>query len=630
MATDVRSNRKGPAAGLILGAIGVVYGDIGTSPLYAFREILNGSHTFALSEANIYGALSLVFWSLMLVVSVKYVLIVMRATNRGEGGVMALLTIVQSLALQRRWRTALISVGVMGAALFYGDALITPAISVLSAVEGLEVLSPSLADYVLPLTIVILLGLFMAQRYGTRVVGSFFGPIMTIWFLVIAGLGIHQIAKEPGVLQSLNPIYAIEFMVNNGFIAFLTLGAVVLAVTGAEALYADMGHFGASAIRRAWFFLAFPALVLNYFGQGALLIRDPSAIANPFYMLAPDWGQLPLVILATMATVIASQAVISGAFSLSRQAIRLGFLPVLEIKHTSEQSEGQIYIPAINWLLFLAVAVTILGFRTSANLSEAYGLAVTGTFITTTVLAFVYAWHTSSAPKPLMIVVGIFFAIIDLAFFTANIAKITHGGWFPLLTGIFLYLLLMTWQKGRSALRDRRLQLEGSLQTFVNHVSANPLNRVPGTAVFLSANDTTTPLALRYNVKHNKVLHEQNVVLTIEIESRPHVAEGERVSIDDLRIADDGITLVRARFGFSDHIDAVAVLNEAQSKGLDIDVDGASYFITRSTIQASGSSGLSPLSKKLFIWLNRSSASPVKNFGIPESQIVSIGSSIAI
>jgi KUP system potassium uptake protein len=628
------ASHKAGIAALTVGALGVVFGDIGTSPLYAMKEVFRGPHPLQPDPDSVYGVLSLVFWAITIIVSIKYVSLIMRADNEGEGGIMALISLVQGATIRsRQAKFALIALGAFGASLFYGDGMITPAVSVLSAVEGLGIAAPGLEDYVIPITLVIITTLFSIQRFGTSAVGRLFGPVMGLWFVVIGLLGLVKVVGDPGVLRALSPTYGISFFVHHGGDAFLALGSVVLAVTGAEALYADMGHFGRGPIRRAWFAIVLPALVLNYFGQGALLLADNSAADSPFYRLVPDWSQIPMVILATLATVIASQAVISGAFSVTKQAVLLGFLPRLTIRHTSEHA-GQTYVPAVNWLLFAAVAGLVVGFGSSTKLASAYGIAVTGTLAIDTVLFFVVVrmlWH-----KPLwMVLAGATgFLIVDLGFFAANTTKIPHGGWFPLVIAGVLFSVLMTWRRGREIVSEKRVEQEGPLQKFVDdlHESENPPTRVPGTAVFLNAGGNTTPLALRYNVEHNRVLHEHVVVFTIETVGIPHVRHDDRIEVDELKHKDDGISLVKARFGFQDPPDVPSALRKAAADGLPIDVDGASYFLSRIRIEPDDEGGakMAAWRKRLFCAMSRNASSPAMYFRLPDAQVVSLGSTIEL
>jgi KUP system potassium uptake protein len=620
---------------LTLGALGVVFGDIGTSPLYALQTVFAaGDRPVTPNEAGVYGVISLVFWAITTIVSVKYVTFIMRAGNQGEGGIMALIALIQGISLKgRAAKAALVALGIFGAALFYGDGMITPAISVLSAVEGLQVAAPSLDSLVLPIALAVLTVLFSIQRFGTKAVGRLFGPVMALWFSVLALAGFAEVIQSPAILKALSPTYGVAFFLDNGVTAFLALGSVVLAVTGAEALYADMGHFGRPPIRRAWFLLVFPALTLNYMGQGALILDSPAAVDSPFFRLFPDWGRVPMVVLATVAAVIASQAVISGAFSVTRQAVQLGFLPRLRIRHTS-QAEGQIYAPAINALLFVAVVALVLGFGSSEGLASAYGIAVTGTLAIDTVLFFVVVrmlWH-----KPLWLVLSgaVAFLIVDLAFFSANLPKVVHGGWFPLLLGLVVFTLLITWRRGRELVTDRRADAEGRLRDFVEemHAMEPPVFRAPGTAVFLTAGKETTPLALRENVDHNHVLHECVVIVSVETRRVPHVGRSERVVVDELGYEDDGILHVTISYGFQDEQNVPRALRQAAHRELEValDIDNATYFISQITLVRGDGPGMTKWRKKLFLGLSRTSTSPVEFFCLPEHRIVTMGSYIEL
>jgi KUP system potassium uptake protein len=622
-------------AALTLGALGVVFGDIGTSPLYAVQTVFSAhNHAVKPSAASVYGVISLVFWSITLIVSVKYVSFVMRADNDGEGGIMALIARVLSLPLEgRRAKASLVALGIFGAALFYGDGMITPAISVLSAVEGLKVAAPGLESLVIPITLVVLTVLFAIQRFGTEAVGRLFGPVMAVWFAILAIAGAVKVAADPAILKALSPTYGIAFFLTHGGVAFLALGSVVLAVTGAEALYADMGHFGRPAIRRAWFSLVFPALTLNYMGQGSLILERRTAISNPFFLLVPHWSRVPMVLLATLATVIASQAVISGAFSVTRQAVQLGFLPRLRIRHTSN-AEGQVYVPAVAALLFVAVVALVLGFGSSARLASAYGIAVTGTLAIDTILFFVVVrvlWR-----KPLWLVLGgaTAFLFVDLAFFGANVPKVVQGGWFPLLLALIVYTLLTTWQRGRHLVSAKRTEAEGLLRDFVDEVRAldPPVYRAAGTAVCLTAGKLTTPLALRENVDYNHVLHESVVIVSVQTERVPHVPGAQRIVVDELGYEDDGIVHLTIHYGFQDDQSVPAALRQAVAQGLevDVDVDNATYFISKITIVRGDDPGMARWRKGLFLALSRTSASPVEVFGLPEKRIVTMGSYIEL
>jgi KUP system potassium uptake protein len=618
------------AAGLTVGALGVVFGDIGTSPLYALRATFDESGVRA-SEAHVYGIISLVFWAITIIVSIKMVWLVMRADNDGEGGIMALIALVESALRDGRRKYALVAIGIFGAALFYGDGMITPAISVLSAVEGIEVVSPSLESLVIPITVAILIVLFAIQRYGTSAVGRLFGPVMALWFGVLAAAGLWQVAEHPGVLKALSPSYGVRFFADDFGTAFLALGGVVLAVTGAEALYADMGHFGREPIRRAWFFLVFPALTLNYLGQGALVLDSPKAVASPFFLLFSDSLQMPIVLLATVATVIASQAVISGAFSVTRQAMQLGFLPRLAVFHTSTQ-EGQIYMPAVNSGLLVAVVALVVGFGSSAALAAAYGIAVTGTLAIDTVLFFVIArvlWHK---PRWMIAAGATALLTVDLTFFGANLQKVLHGGWFPLVVGVLVYTVLTTWQQGRLIVAGRRREEEGPLQAFVDFLhDADPdVYRTRGTGVFLNSSKETTPLALRANVEHNHTVHESVVILSIETLKIPHVAPEERVHVDALGYSDDGIEHITVRLGFQDLPDVPALLRLAEGAQIECDLnpDRTSYFLSQITVIRTDAPGMARWRKRLFVDLSRLSASPVEYFRLPIDQTVTIGQGI--
>jgi KUP system potassium uptake protein len=620
---------------LTLGALGVVFGDIGTSPLYALQAVFSAdNHAVKATQADVYGVISLVFWAITIIVSVKYLTFIMRADNDGEGGIMALIALIQQVRLKgRAAKIALILLGVFGASLFYGDGMITPAISVLSAVEGLEVAAPSLHSVVIEITLAILTVLFVIQRFGTGAVGRLFGPVMLVWFTILGVAGLREVIPHPGVLRALSPSYAIQFWADHPGIAFIAMGSIVLTVTGAEALYADMGHFGRPPIRRAWFYLVFVALTLNYLGQATLILRSPKSIDNPFFLLFPHWARLPMVFLATAATVIASQAVISGAFSVTRQAVRLGFLPRLNIRHTS-QEEGQVYVPAVNWAIFAAVVALVVGFGSSQRLANAYGIAVTGTLAIDTILFFFVVrvlWH-----KPLWVVISgaAAFLLVDLTFFAANLTKVLHGGWFPLSIAAVVFIVLTTWQKGREIVTANRTTEEGPLRDFVDHVHEldPPLYRCDGTAVFLNANKQTTPLALRANVEHNHTLHHCVIIVSIETMKVPHVPESERLEIDDLGYADDGITHVVGRFGFQDPTDVPALLRQAAGHGLEgrVDLRNPSYFLSRISIVKTDAPSMSPWRKRLFLTISRNAANPVEYFKLPDDRTVVMGSHIEL
>ncbi|MEO1766073.1 potassium transporter Kup [Thiobacter aerophilum] len=622
------SSREASTASLALGAIGVVFGDIGTSPLYTMKEVFAGHHPLVPSEANVLGVLSLVFWALTIVVSIKYVAFIMRADNNGEGGIMALIAMVQrAVPATTRLGWLLVALGIFGASLFYGDSIITPAISVLSAVEGLQVATPAMRPLVEPIALIVLIFLFAIQRRGTHHVGRFFGPVMALWFITLAVLGIANILTVPKVLTALNPIHALDFFVQHQGYAFLTLGAVVLAVTGAEALYADMGHFGRFPIRLAWFGLVLPALLLNYFGQGALLIRDPEAIRNPFYLQAPDWALYPLIGLATAATIIASQAVITGAFSVTRQAIQLGYLPRMQTVHTSEHAIGQIYIPFTNWAMLIGIVVLVLMFGSSSNLAAAYGIAVTGTMLIDTILGFVvvitlWRWNRWLAVAGLLV-----FLSVDVGFFAATSLKIVEGGWFPLMVGVMVFTLLSTWKRGRQLLLSRLQSGAIALRPFIEGLVAHPPVRVPGTAVFLTASKDGVPHALLHNLAHNKVLHERVVFLTVTTENHPYVPPEKRVEIEDL--GHDFYRLV-IHYGFKDEPDIPAALALCADKGLKFEMMETSFFLSRETIIATAMPGMAPWREQLFIHMARNAESAMAFFRIPTNRVIELGSQVEI
>jgi KUP system potassium uptake protein len=629
---EARSHHGKGKAAVTLGALGVVFGDIGTSPLYAMHTVFAIDRQLRPTEATVYGVISLVFWAITLVVTLKYVTLIMRADNHGEGGIMALIALVRGIRVNRRaTKLLLVSLGIFGAALFYGDGMITPAISVLSAVEGLEVAAPAIDSLVVPITLTILTVLFALQRFGTGAVGRAFGPVMALWFAILAVSGLVHIVDHPGILRALSPHYGAVFLADNGWVGFLALGAVVLAITGAEALYADMGHFGRNAIRRAWFFVVFPALTLNYMGQGTLILGDPGAVDNPFFLLFGGWLQVPMVIVATVAAIIASQAVISGAFSVTRQAVQLGFLPRLTVLHTSREI-GQVYVPVVNWGIFTAVAALVLGFGSSEHLASAYGIAVTGTLAIDTLLFFFVVralWHK---PKWLAIAGCAFFLVIDLAFFGANLPKVLHGGWFPLVVAALIFVVLVTWQNGQAIVMERRRKLEGPLQEFVEEVrERDDVIRVPRTAVFFSAYAENTPLALRANLEHNQTVHETVVVVSIEPLNVPHVQADKRLKYDDLGYEDDGICHVTARYGFQDDIDIPGILRGSlkQLEG-DVDLEHVSYFISRATIVVTDEPIMARWRKKLFAAIARNAANPVGYFQLPDERTVVLGAHIEL
>ena len=623
---------SGSVIGLGLGALGVVFGDIGTSPLYALQTVfsIDGGAVKA-TRSDVYGVISLVFWSILLIVSVKYVLFILRADNDGEGGIMAMAGLIRERISGRTRLVAIaMTLGVLGASLFFGDSVITPAISVLSAVEGVEVAAPNVKNLVLPISVVILAVLFAVQRYGTHRVGRLFGPVMVFWFVTLAVLGLRKILDRPGILRALSPVYIVTFIADHPYVAFIAMGAVVLAITGAEALYADMGHFGRPPIRRAWFAVVFPALTLNYLGQGALILDHPGAVSNPFYEMVPSWGRVPMVALATLATVIASQAVISGAFSVTRQAMRLGFLPHLTIRQTSSEESGQIYVPAVNWLLFGGVLALMVSFRSSAKLATAYGLAVTGTLLLTTVLFLVLARGAWRWPLWRLGAIGVVIGGVELMFFAANLTKVTHGGWLPLLIGAAVVTVMLTWQRGRRLVTARRSELEGRLPDFVEELHSRAVLRVPGTAVFPHPTKDTVPLALRANVEFNQVLHEHVVIMSVVPQNVPHVPRSQRLTVNPLGYGHDGVVHVAARFGFQDTQNLPEVLRDALllTDELDFDPEDALFFLSRITIQRGPGSGLARWRKELFIALSRNAATPAAYFGLPDDRTIIMGSRI--
>ncbi len=615
---------------LMLGALGVVFGDIGTSPLYALQTVFSiDDGTVTADRGDVYGVISLVFWSITVVVSIKYVVFILRADNDGEGGVMALAALVRRHVPDggRRFSVVMI-LGVLGASLFYGDSVITPAVSVLSAVEGLEVPVPSLSHVVVPIGAVIIALLFLVQRFGTHLVGRLFGPVMVLWFAVLGLSGLRKIVADPAILKGLSPSYAVLFVADHPYVAFIAMGAVVLSITGAEALYADMGHFGPTPIRRAWFFIVFPCLTLNYLGQGALIVQSQKSVSSPFFLLMPNWAQIPVVALATLATVIASQAVISGAYSVSRQAERLGYLPRMTVRYTSESSSGQIYIPGINWMLFAGVMVLLLTFQSSAKLATAYGLAVTGTFLITTTLFVAYAesaWHWA---RWKLITVGALFGLLELIYFAANLTKVLHGGWLPLLIAFVVCTAMLTWRKGSRMVTERRTKLEGPMEPFLQWLHTDPLTRVPGTAVFLHPGRRTTPLALRENANFNHVIHEHVFIVSTASENVPHVADADRVDIDDLGDPYDAITHLTLHFGFQDEQDVPAGLRLAAEQGLDIEPDDAYYYLSRITVHAGSQEGMSRWRRRIFLGMARNAASPVEYFRLPLDRTIAMGAQV--
>ncbi len=622
--TDAAGGKK--ISALLIGAIGVVYGDIGTSPLYALKECFGPHHGLAVDTGNVLGVLSLIFWSVMLVVSFKYVTLILRADNDGEGGSLALLALVSD-AVKSPWAAACVTaLGIFAAALFYGDSMITPAISVLSAVEGLEVAWPEIDVVVIPVTLAILIALFLIQRQGSAKIGNLFGPIMLLWFSAMAALGVAKIIERPDILMALNPWHAVVFFMTAKWHAFFVLSSVVLSLTGAEALYSDLGHFGRRPIRLTWFFLVLPSLVLNYFGQGALLLSTPAAASNPFFLLAPSWAALPMVVLATVATVIASQAVISGAFSVTQQAIQLGFLPRLRVVHTSHAAMGQIYIPFVNWMLMTAVTMLVLGFGSSTNLAAAYGVAVTGTMLIDTLLIaavifLIWKW----ARVPAAILVGLLL-IIDLSFFVANVGKVTHGGWFTLLVGLIIFILLTTWKRGRELLIARIDMDAMPVETFLKSVSSR-IARVPGTAIFMTGRQQGIPSALLHNLKHNKVIHQRNILLTVVMRAVAHVPVARRLSVEELGPDFYRVTL---SFGFMDDPDVPAALRHAGDFGLPVNLMETSFFISRETIVPSMLPGMMMWREALFAWMSRNAANTMEFFSLPTNRVVELGTQVEI
>ncbi|WP_218241585.1 potassium transporter Kup [Comamonas fluminis] len=620
-------NSKSSLFALTLGAIGVVYGDIGTSVLYSVKEVFGSGHV-PFTPANVYGVLSVLFWTLTVIVSLKYVVLVLRADNNGEGGLVAMLALAsQTVKDKPRLSSTLFLVGMFGTSLFYGDGVITPAISVLSAVEGLEVISPHFTKAVIPLTLVILFLLFFVQKRGTAGIGKFFGPITVAWFACIALLGVRQIIGHPEILAGLSPHYAIGFIWNNPGTSFIILGAVVLCVTGAEALYADLGHFGKKPIRLAWFSIAMPALTLNYFGQGALLLANPDAVKNPFFMMAPSWALLPLVIMATMATVIASQALITGAFSVTRQVIQLGYLPRFEVRHTSVKEMGQIYMPLVNWGLFVAIALAVLLFRSSGNLAAAYGIAVTLDMLITTMLTYFVIRYRWKYPLALCLLATGFFLLVDLAFFSSNLLKLFDGGWFPLLIGGSVFTLMMTWRKGRELLH-RKLQADAlDLRQFLESTWRHPPTRVPGTAVFLSGELGTVPHALLHNLKHNKVLHQRNLFVTVHNHEVPWVSMDKRVQAEAL--GGDCWEVV-INYGFKNEPDVPAALAQLRTQGCSLDAMSTSYFLSRDLIIPRMNNSMAHWREKLFAQMHKN-ASRVSDFlHLPSNSVVELGSKIEL
>ena len=623
------AHRKQTTAALAFLALGVVYGDIGTSPLYAAKETFNPEHGIPLTPENIIGGVSAIFWLLMIIVSLKYVTLVLRANNRGEGGIMALLALATSSVRDKpRLRTALLGIGVFGASLFYGDAVLTPAISVLSAVEGLEVGTAAFKPYVVPISTGILIAVFMIQRFGTGVIGLLFGPVCALWFISLGVVGIWNIAKAPSILHAVDPRYALHFVTGHGVASFIVLGSVLLAITGAEALYADMGHFGKRAIRIAWFSIAAPGLVLNYFGQGALLIVQPTAIQNPFYLAYPDWALYPMVGLATAATIIASQATISGAYSMTQQAIQLGYLPRMRIQHTSSRTIGQIYVPAVNWTLLVVVTAAVLGFGSSTRLASAYGVAVMGTMLVTTLLTFFVVRYSWRYPLWLCLLATGFFMLIDTALFAAAMHKILDGGWFPLILGLIVFSIMVTWRRGRELLLERLRGSSPPLVGFLNALFLHPPHRVQGTAVFLTASPDATPNALLHSLKHYRVLHQRNVFLTVEYRDVPWVQANGRVTCEHLG---NECWRVTARYGFMEHPDVGPALEQCAPAGLQVEPMEVTYFLSREQIVPGVTEkGMAHWRDRMFAAMARNSGSVANFFNIPTNRIVELGTRVEI
>jgi len=633
-----RGGRNPVRLAVVVGALGVVFGDIGTSPIYTLQTVFSPGdpHPVPVSTDNVFGVVSLVFWSVMIIVTVTYILLAMRADNDGEGGIMALITLLRRWSEQRGRRTAVVlaGVGIFGASLFFGDSMITPAISVLSAVEGLKVVQPDMEDWIVPITAVIIVVLFLVQRKGTAAIGRAFGPVMILWFATIGVAGITGIAGNPQILKALSPTYALGFLAGHFGTAFFALAAIVLAVTGAEALYADMGHFGRRSITRGWLFLVFPACVLSYLGQGALILKDQANLSSPFFLLVPTWGRLPLVVLATAATVIASQAVITGAYSVTAQAAQLGYLPRLRINHTSESEIGQIYVPWINWLLMVSVLTLVFAFRSSAALAFAFGMAVTGTITITTLLFFYVARAKWGTPRWLIGLGAGVLLLVDLLFVAANMTKLIHGAWLPLLIGLTVFTVMITWQRGREIVTAQREKIEGPLREFIDELSSDKTStlRVPGTAIFLNRGKRTTPLAMRDNVEHNHVRHEHVVILSIETEPVPRVPIDQRTVVDHLGHGDDGITHVTARFGYMETPDVPRALRTLESDSTEgrLQIDDASYFLSKIELLAGDAPTMASWRKRLFIATSYITADAADQFALPRDRTVVMGSHIEV
>ncbi|MEZ5460619.1 potassium transporter Kup [Dokdonella sp.] len=612
---------------LCFGVIGVVYGDIGTSPLYAFREAFNEQHGVVVARENVLGVLSLIFWSLITVVSIKYATFILRADNKGQGGVMALMALAQRGVRRLRAKWIIMVIGLFGASLFFGDAVVTPAISVLSAVEGIEVLAPSLERYVVPVTVLILLAIFSIQKHGTSRVGPLFAPVTLVWFITLGTLGIMGITHEPAVLEALVPHHAVMFFVHNGKMGIFAMGAVVLSITGAEALYSDMGHFGKKPIRLVWFFVVLPCLMLNYLGQGALVLSDASTAENPFYRLVPEGLLIPMIVLATMATIVASQAVISGTFSMARQAVQLGYLPRMKILHTSNQEEGQIYLPTINRILLVLTIAVVIGFRSSENLVSAYGLAVVGTMLINTLLVVIVARRIWRWNYGRVVAVAIVFLGVDSLLMTSVIDKFIYGGWFPLALGVIVFTLMMTWRKGRELVMREIKRAGLALEPFIASISAHPPVRVTGTAVFLTANPDGVPNALLHNLKHNKVLHERNIILTVEVLDEPFAEAKDRISVAPLA---DGFYSISIRYGFAEDTNLPAALATVSDCGFPFDMMDTTFFISRESIIAGDRPGMVIWRDRLFEFLARNATSATAFFEIPGNRLIELGTQVEI
>jgi KUP system potassium uptake protein len=639
MTTGSEGRRGGLRLALIIGALGVVFGDIGTSPIYTIQTVFNphDPHPIAATRTNVYGVVSLIVWSITLIVTITYVLLAMRISNDGEGGIMALIALLRRRAAGSKARITLLlaGLGLLGAALFLGDSMITPAISVLSAVEGLKVVDPALQDWIVPLTVVIIIFLFTVQRFGTGAVGRVFGPVMIGWFTAIGACGVWGVAKDPDILRALSPTYAVSFLAGHFEVAFFALAAIILAVTGAEALYADMGHFGRRPISTAWLLLVFPACALSYLGQGALVLADPRNISAPFFLLVPDWGRIPIVLLATAATVIASQAVISGAFSVAAQAVQLGYLPRLRVLHTSRTTRGQIYVPWMNWLLLVSVLTLVLAFRSSSALAFAFGMAVAGTITITTILFFYIAYSDWRTPHWLLIIGATALVLVDLLFLAANLTKLLHGAWLPLAIALSAFTIMTTWHRGRQLVTERRERMEGRLREFVDDLRAQTgtITTVSGTAIFLNRSNITTPLALRANVEHNRVRHEHVVIVSVEVDPVPRVPGGDRrAQVDRLGHAADGIIHVSLHFGYAEHPDipaALAGIATHRTEGR-LDLADATYFLSKIDLHAGPEPGMARWRKQLFLATSHITSDASEHFGLPRDRVILLGANIDV